>query len=375
MRGCAANMPDISLCMIVRDEERSIGRCLESAARIADEMIIVDTGSRDHTRKICGEFGARLFDFKWTHNFAAARNFGLEKASCGWILWLDADEELQVYDLPALKAFLRDYQKDLAPVRMLHFYGPVPADAQRSHVCSAFRLFRNGAGIRFTGKIHERLVPGADEPVPPMEATRLLRILHYGYMDDELENKNYRNIDLLLREREALPGDAWLDYHLAAEYYRLADYEKACQFVNTAIIRFLKKGILPPSLSYKLKYDILVATGNFTAAYPGIEKAIELYPDYVDLHFYKGLIQFEAGEYEKAGLTFQHCLILGEGNPEYLILSGSGGFLSLYHLGLCYEKLHKHEQAAEAYRQAVLLSPDFEPAGQRLEALCGKSSK
>lgn len=367
-------MPDISLCMIVRDEEHNIRRCLNSVARFMNEMVIVDTGSQDGTQNICREFGAKLFDFEWADDFAAARNYGLERASCDWILWLDADEELQVNDVPALEACLRECKNDMTPVQMTHFYGAPPATVQRSHICSAFRLLRNGAGIHFSGKIHERLVPGQSGTVPEIETNRFMRILHYGYMDDELKRKDTRNIELLLKEKVATPDDAWLDYHLAAECYRLADYEKAYGFITAAIVRFIEKGSLPPSLAYKLKYDILVTTGNFSAAYPGIEKAIALYPDYVDLHFYKGLILLMAGENEKAVRTFQHCLILGEAKPGYLVLSGAGSFLALYYMGLGYEKQQCHEQAVEAYRQAIRLSPDFEPAVQRLEAMHRKAS-
>ncbi len=362
-------MATISLCMIVRNEEDHIRRCLESAGRLVDEIVIVDTGSADGTKRIAGEFGAHLYDFEWTNDYAQARNFSLEKASCDWILWLDADEELQIHDFPALQSCLQNKQDDFLAVRMLHFYGQHPADERRSHVCSAFRLFRNRAGIRFMGKIHEQLTAGATATPPRIESNRFMRILHYGYMENEQKRKVSRNISLLLENQGIEPDNAWLDYHLAAEYYCSRDYIKAFQFVNTAIIRFLEKGVLPPPLAYKLKYDILIATGNFAAAYPGIEKAIELYPDYVDLYFYKGRVQFAFKEYEKAARTFSYCLILGEANPEYLILSGAGSFFALHYLGLCYQMQQKYELAVGSYRQAIALYPDFKPARQRLEQL------
>lgn len=82
-------MVTISLCMIVKDEEAVLKRCLESAKEIADEMIVVDTGSRDQTREIAEKEGARVYQFPWIDDFAAARNFPFPKRSwitaCGWM--------------------------------------------------------------------------------------------------------------------------------------------------------------------------------------------------------------------------------------------------------------------------------------------------
>lgn len=87
-------MITISLCMIVKDEERVLGRCLDSIVDLVDEVVIVDTGSTDATKKIAGEYGARLYDFEWIDDFSAARNFAFSKATCEYIYSADADEVL-----------------------------------------------------------------------------------------------------------------------------------------------------------------------------------------------------------------------------------------------------------------------------------------
>lgn len=86
-------MVTISLCMIVKNEEDVIGRCLASVKDVVDEINIVDTGSTDRTKQIVQQFNARLFDFEWIHHFAAARNFSFQQATKDYILWLDADDE------------------------------------------------------------------------------------------------------------------------------------------------------------------------------------------------------------------------------------------------------------------------------------------
>jgi len=91
-------MQEISLCMIVRDEEDVIGRCLESIKDIVDEIIIVDTGSIDRTKEIVSKYTDKIFDFEWVDDFAKARNFSFSKATKDYIMWLDADDVIEVED-------------------------------------------------------------------------------------------------------------------------------------------------------------------------------------------------------------------------------------------------------------------------------------
>ena len=85
----------ISLCMIVRDEEGTLRRCLDSVKEVVDEIIIVDTGSRDHTAEIAREFTEKVYEFQWIDDFSAARNYGLERATQDYCMWLDADDVLK----------------------------------------------------------------------------------------------------------------------------------------------------------------------------------------------------------------------------------------------------------------------------------------
>jgi len=82
----------LTISLIVRNEEHSLGRCLDSVQGLADEIVVVDTGSTDGTREVAAGRGARVFDFPWCDDFAAARNETLRHATGRWVLWLDADE-------------------------------------------------------------------------------------------------------------------------------------------------------------------------------------------------------------------------------------------------------------------------------------------
>ncbi|PKP61359.1 MAG: hypothetical protein CVT88_00335 [Candidatus Altiarchaeales archaeon HGW-Altiarchaeales-1] len=100
----------LSLCMIAKNEENNIKRAIESVRLIADEMIVVDTGSTDNTPKIAKAYGAKVFDYKWNDNFSEARNFSLEQAGMEWILVLDADETIAYEDLFYIKETIKEME-------------------------------------------------------------------------------------------------------------------------------------------------------------------------------------------------------------------------------------------------------------------------
>ncbi len=96
-------MISISMCMIVKNEQDILKRCLDSYAGIYDELIIIDTGSTDNTKEIAHQYTDNIYDFEWCDDFAAARNFAFSKAGCEYILSVDADEELDVYNNQSLR--------------------------------------------------------------------------------------------------------------------------------------------------------------------------------------------------------------------------------------------------------------------------------
>jgi glycosyltransferase involved in cell wall biosynthesis len=360
--------PKLSLCMIVKNEEDYIGNCLKSLCDIVDEMVIVDTGSTDKTKEICLSFNANVYDYQWNESFANARNFGLEKATGDWILWLDADEELVTMDKNLLHDQLYSNVIDVLLVQHINYYGSYPPNDNNVYTFFNNRIFRNHIGIKFIGRIHEYLdIKSVERPITT-ETTTEIKILHYGYLDElvECKRKSERNLRILESAKLTTDYSPWIDYHISSELYRLKEYDKALKQVNISILRFLEKGLLPPSLLYKLKYDILLVADSAESALPGLEKAILLYPDYVDLHFYKGLIFLAKMQYENAILVFEHCLILGENNVKYLTLKGVGSFLALYYIGICNEALKDYVKAENAYTQALYLCPNHIDAHKKL---------
>ncbi|WCN37469.1 glycosyltransferase family 2 protein [Aneurinibacillus uraniidurans] len=363
----------LSLCMIVKDEEASIGRCLSSVKGIVDEIIIVDTGSTDRTVEICQSFGAHVHSFAWNESFADARNYGLARATGDWILWLDADEEVDANDRDKLRDSRYFHEYDVLQIQLINYVGN-KVDEDKALSIGHFRLFRNNKGFAFVNKIHEWL--NIDKVLSsPEDQKRIgslpIKFHHYGYLDDVVENKNKftRNLEMLKKELEEEERSPWIHYHIAAEYHRAKQYEKAFEHVNLAVVDFLMAGFTPPSLLYKLKYSILLTLGSWDGALEGIKRALILYPDYVDLQFYQGVILYGKEMYEEALEAFARCIDLGEDNFNYLIMKGLGSFQAWHCKGHCYEKLGQTKEAALSYIRSFQLSPEYTPAIESLADL------
>ncbi|MEK8132667.1 glycosyltransferase [Paenibacillus filicis] len=357
--------------MIVKNEEASIERCLASVKPYADELIVVDTGSTDRTISLAEAAGAQVHTFEWNDNFADARNYSLEQATGDWILWLDADEVLDASAAEDWKERLAEETDPILNVHLINYIGDEPDPNETFHIAHT-RLFRNGIGLRFLYRIHETLnieeIFNNEQALTGIKQLEGLTIQHYGYLQayTESKKKGERNMQMLLQELKDENGNPWAEYHLASEYYRTGQYEQAFDLINLSIIRFLKKGKLPPSLVYKLKYSCLIAAGSVDGIPAGIDKAISMYPDYVDLYFFKGVALYLSVQYTPALEVFDQCLTMGEENIQHLTLKGSGSFHAWYYKGLCLDKLGQIKLAKEAYEECLKLYPTYRYA---LEAL------
>jgi glycosyltransferase involved in cell wall biosynthesis len=149
--------------MIVRDEQRTIGRLLAQAGEFCNELIVVDTGSTDDTRTIAEQAGATVLDFEWIDDFAAARNHSLRACTGEWVLWLDADDVLT----PEVRAAYDEVKRTVLNDTIDSVYAPYryhfdPNTGLCTYAFNRERLVRKVEGLHWAGAVHEVLmVPGS----------------------------------------------------------------------------------------------------------------------------------------------------------------------------------------------------------------------
>ncbi len=149
-------MVSISLCMIVRDEEKNLANCLDSIHDLVDEIIIVDTGSIDNTKEIAGQYTSHIYDFTWIDDFAAARNYSFSKASKDFILWLDADDVIMSPDRETFKLLKEDLTLEFDAVIMKYI---LRTDEDGHNINSAYRerLVKSANNYQWHDPVHEYL--------------------------------------------------------------------------------------------------------------------------------------------------------------------------------------------------------------------------
>ena len=347
----------ISACLIVKNEERFLAQCLRSIQPLVDEIVVVDTGSRDQTRQIAAEFGARLFDFKWTGDFAAARNESLRHAQGQWILIVDADECVRPFDPSKLRRMLRASSNAAYEV-VYHIrpgYTPV----------MELRLFRNHPGIRFKSAIHENIWDSLERIGGTVEQCRLT-FDHFGYEGDQ-RAKHKRDIPLLERSLRQNPRQVFHWLHLALAYEGLGKMALAGKTWRRAVATLRRKRRRPGSggLAYAglLRFQLDRVRGPRSVERLEIlaDEAVRYFPANIDLHWLRGRIQMMANKYEAAIPSFQAAISYGKGNAR---LQSAGfdkrttGVLAYESLAACYFKMGQYGRAAHYFRLAENEEPE-----------------
>ena len=231
-------MIKISACVITKNESKNIARWVGNMRGIADEIIVVDTGSDDDTVKIAESMGAQIYHFAWIDDFAAAKNFALEQATGNWIFFLDADEYFDRESLAKVREVICEVEPrpEIAGVACRKINIDADNGNRFGSALVEIRIFRNSSKYRYRGCVHERLTIPADKKV---ELSTKLTIYHTGYSANIVKDKLRRNLRLMdkrIAEKngkiEALDEQYYMDI-----YYGLDDREKAAAFAEKIAAR------------------------------------------------------------------------------------------------------------------------------------------
>ncbi len=349
--------PRITLCMIVRNEEENLSRCLNSVRDVVDEIIVVDTGSTDATVSLAESFGATVLHHSWDDDFSAARNVGLDAATGDWILVLDADEELHQDDKFKLRAICRN--PHVEAYSMLHINlidsGGI-TDSENSYDVT---LWRHRPEYRYRGKLHEQIVTAIWEKNPGARVDYCdeVRIIHYGYLAEQVRahGKSERNLRIIQRLVDENPGDLFHRFNLGMELQRMRDLEGAVdqfQRVRSGLVDWPLWG----AKMFKCLASCLIVLERWDEARDALQHGLAAYPEFTDLVFLLGLVAQKQGQHAYAIGCFHRCIAMGPARDAGG-WAGLAGFRAYDAAARSYAALGQVAAAVEAFEAAFAAEP------------------
>jgi tetratricopeptide (TPR) repeat protein len=353
----------LSLCMIVRDEQEMLPRCLQAVAAAVDEIVVVDTGSTDATIEIARSFGAIVIERPWTGSFAQARNASFDAASGDWLIYLDADEVLISEDAGLLRSLTARTWREAFYLSETSYTGEL--DDGSAVVHNALRMFRNRPEYRFEGRLHEQIFHRLPGYLPERFETTDVRVEHFGYLGviREARQKSRRNIELLeLQFAEGAPTP-FLRFNLGCEYAAagerqaaLDQFERAWEMLAEDPERDSQK--FSPALISRLVKALRLCE-RYDDALSRAEQGLELFGDFTDLVFEQALLASARGERERAIERCERCLQMGEAPGRYTATVGSGSYLPMLQLAELKRAQGDRAGAIEQLERCVREYPHF----------------
>ncbi len=358
-----ASRDRVSACLIVRNEEKRLGRCLGSLVGWTGEVIVVDTGSTDGTVGIAASFGAQVLHRRWQDDFGWARNVALEAAGRPWALSIDADEVLEVTDAEAFERALAVDQTSVsafsADCRNLRDDGVVS-------VAPVMRLFRRDLPqMRFRGEVHEQVIAVAEHKARVAHAD-FLHLVHDGYTTAVMaeHRTNERNVPLARRMVAARPDEPFAWFCLGQALLGLGDEGSAAEataaFEHALFETDARKSPRDESYLVSLYLNlvrVLRGSGQMAKAEGILARGLVDFPRSPDLHFLHGGMLLGQGRVDDAATEFVTCLT-DEAQAFFVREEpGAAGFAAETQLGLCRVRQGRLTDAEGCFSRAVQQAP------------------
>lgn len=332
----------ISICMIVKNEEKVLEKCLEHLVPYGYEIIIVDTGSTDKTKEIALKYTDKVFDYIWKRDFSDARNYSISKASNNYVLVIDSDEIVTSLDKYKLEKLIVENPKSIG--RLLRINEYKRGEEYYSGRERVSRLFLK-SDFKYEGIIHEQIVHRGR-----LENTFYnipIEMRHSGYEGDikVRKKKTERNIELLKKQLETNGEDPYVLYQLGKSYYMNEDYNIACDYFGKALCYNLDTDLeyvqeLVESYGYSL-----LESKQYTASM----QLLNVYDEFAvnaDFIFLIALILMNNAKFNEAISEFTKATRM----KEYKI-DGVNSYRAFYNIGVIYECLGELQKAKNYYNK------------------------
>lgn len=354
----------ISVCIIVKNEEVKIEKCLKALKKsgVGDndfgEIIVTDTGSTDNTKAVALKYTNKVFDYKWNDNFAMAKNFCIDKATYDYVLVLDSDEYITKISSRTVEDFIVNHPNDIGQIKRANYIDVNGNKGIQNDVTE--RLF-NRKLYSFKGAIHEQVVPKTN--ICGTYVVTDICIDHDGYLlsEEKLREKTLRNNALLLKELEREPDNPYIYFQIGQSYLLSRDEEKALEYFEKGLAFDVDPKLEWVGMLITGYGQCLLSVGRNEDALnlSGIYDDMSFNPDYI---FMMGQIYLANNLPIKAYQEFLKCLRITGARTE-----GATSYYSLHNIGVINEMLGEIESAKTFYEKAAALG--YKRSADRLNEL------
>jgi len=342
--------------MIVKNEEKNLPACLACTADLVSEIVVVDTGSTDKTKEEAARFNAKIVDFPWIDNFAAARNVSLQHATADWIFWMDADDRLDEDNRRKLRALLAGLHDENAAYVMKCRCLPDEVTGTGSEV-DHVRLFRRHPEIRWRYRIHEQILGAVERTGGSVRRSDVV-VQHTGYVDHALRRRKLeRDLRLLQLEDKDTPNDAFILYNIGWNYHSQEKHAEALPYLQRSLQRVDLRDHIVPKL-FALVVRCQCQLGRWQEALNTCRAGRQHFPRDVELIFHEGVILREMKDPRGAETCFAYLLQPQPDAGFGSIDSGLRGYKARHNLALVYRDQGRNAEAENLFRQVLQDRPD-----------------